>query len=264
MPLPHVREAPPWANWEPCDALGIAAWADDFVLLQVHKVSAELCVQAVAAVQVMTEHATAMGMVLTFARDKTAALFSADCAPGGLVHDEQQGPGLVVPNTVLHLPVVDSYKHLGGIITANHALLTGIAFRNSQAEAMLKPLKGCFPPATFPWTCGEPCFVPSSFPGLCLLGPPPSYSLWGGLVKRTCADRSPHSFDVLHQARAPSPLLELAMMRAVQLRRMLQYGPAHSVGRSWLGSFLSDMQAVAVYSSSPHAFCSELPGHCSS
>ena len=286
--MPSVATEPPWLHWGPCHQLGTAAWADDYVLLQIRRDRAGFCRQIIAATQVMVEHATAMGMVLTFAKEKTAVLLDAACLPEGIVQDAQLGPGLQVPNTLLrtteHLPIVDSYRHLGGIITANHAPLTDIAFRKSQADAMLKPLKGrLFSSQHIPVDLRRTLlrslvisrFV---FAGASLFLYAHQHrrqwcrhyvSLWGGLVRRTAADKSPHSFDVLHQAKAPSPLLALAMMRAVQLRRMLQHGPAqllHILHAHWrlcaakslLGMFLLDIQAVAVYCDAARALQAQL------
>ena len=286
--MPSVATEPPWLHWGPCHQLGTAAWADDYVLLQIRRDRAGFCRQIIAATQVMVEHATAMGMVLTFAKEKTAVLLDAACLPEGIVQDAQLGPGLQVPNTLLrtteHLPIVDSYRHLGGIITANHAPLTDIAFRKSQADATLKPLKGrLFSSQHIPVDLRRTLlrslvisrFV---FAGASLFLYAHQHrrqwcrhyvSLWGGLVRRTAADKSPHSFDVLHQAKAPSPLLALAMMRAVQLRRMLQHGPAqllHILHAHWrlcaakslLGMFLLDIQAVAVYCDAARALQAQL------
>ncbi|CAE7403777.1 for [Symbiodinium sp. CCMP2592] len=275
--VPHVETAPPWAAWEPCDCIGTAAWADDFVLLQACRARQALSGQVRQATQVMAEHATAMGMILTFAKEKTAVLFDQDCEPTGVVKDAFGDACLEVPNSILGvtelLPIVDSYRHLGSIITASHTPMVDIAFRKSQAEAVFKPLKSrLFSSERVPLDIRRTLlrslvlsrFV---FAGAVLFLHAHQHrrqwcrhyvNLWGGLTRRTSAERSPHSYDVLHRAKAPSPLLALAMMRAVQLKRMLQHGPAQLLhilhahwrlcpGRSWLGHFCDDMQAVSAY-----------------
>ncbi|CAE7570642.1 unnamed protein product [Symbiodinium sp. CCMP2592] len=286
--VPYVREAPPWAHWEPCVSVGTAAWADDFVLLQASKARSQLSGQVKKATQVMTEHATAMGMVLTFAREKTAVLFDQDCDPTGTVQDTQGDACLAIPNTLLGttelLPIVDSYRHLGSIITASHTPLADIAFRKSQADAIFRPLKArLFGSERVPLNVRRMLlrslvlsrFV---FAGAVLFLHAHQHrrqwcrhyvSLWGGLTRRTSAERSPHSYDILHKAQAPSPLLALALMRAVQLKRILLHGPAQllhilhahwrlSPVRSWLGLFTADMQAVSVYCPAAAALLSQV------
>ncbi|CAE7245588.1 unnamed protein product [Symbiodinium sp. CCMP2592] len=275
--VPRVDVAPPWAAWEPCDCIGTAAWADDFVLLQACHMRQALSGQVQQATQVMAEHATAMGMILTFAKEKTAVLFDQDCEPTGVVKDALGDACLEVHNSILgvteFLPIVDSYRHLGSIITASHTPMVDIPFRKSHADAVFKPLKNrLFSSERVPLAIRRTLlrslvlsrFV---FAGAVLFLHAHQHrrqwcrhyvNLWGGLSKRTSADRSPHSYDVLHRARAPSPLLALAMMRAVQLKRMLQHGPAQLLhilhahwclcpSRSWLGHFCDDMQAVSAY-----------------
>ena len=69
-----------------------------------------------------------------------------------------------------------------------------------------------------------------------------------------------HSYAVLYRAGATSPLLALAMARAVFLRRLFASGPqqllhmlhahwTHRPANSWLQMLRLDIQVVAVYSS---------------
>ena len=85
-------------------------------------------------------------------------------------------------------------------------------------------------------------------------------SLWRALYRRRHKDEHVHCYKVLLLAGAPSPLLALAVARAVLLRRLLAAGippllhmlQAHwsyKPANSWFAMFRLDIQAVAVYSS---------------
>ena len=83
-------------------------------------------------------------------------------------------------------------------------------------------------------------------------------SLWRGLCRRTSETKQQHSFEVLRQAQATSPLLALAQARATFFVRVLRTGPAAllhmlfahweaSPSTSWLQQFQLDIEAVATY-----------------
>ncbi|CAE7946492.1 PPR4, partial [Symbiodinium sp. KB8] len=200
--------------------LGCMAWADDFAHLQSSKDCATLCDRVVRATGLLVTHATAHGMVLTFAPDKSAVLLCHACdrSPNGfLVHDQHGALGLKVFDAIAQvwhfLPVVDSYRHLGTIAVANAKPGPEISFRTAKAQAALKPLR-------------RKLF---SNPTIAL---PVRRNLLRALVVSkfvfsSCAiilqvEQAPHSYQVLH---APS--------------------------QSWLGQFAVDVQAVTSLVSAP-------------
>ena len=68
--MPQDSACPPWAGWQ---------GADDFVLLQVAADPAQLVDKVRRSTGILASRASAQGMELTYATDKTAALFSAGC-----------------------------------------------------------------------------------------------------------------------------------------------------------------------------------------
>ncbi|CAE7629604.1 unnamed protein product [Symbiodinium sp. CCMP2456] len=279
-PVPSTTAHPPWTTGEPVDRIGCAAWADDYTHAQAASQASELCDRVLTAAGILSEHATAAGMQLTFAPDKTAVLLASDCdlkAETRLVSDEQGRSGFYVQNKVLQcrhfLPLVASYKHLGGIVTSNATPGADNQFRFSQAQATLRPLYGRLFSAT-----GIPLAIRRTllralviskfvFSGASALLATTIYrrqwcqmyvSLWRGLCRWPQRDRTPHSYEVLRRAQAASPLLALAQMRAILLQRVLRHGPStlqhllhvhwRAAGaKSWLGLFVEDLHAVAPF-----------------
>ena len=96
-PLP-AAELPPWAQ-SPCEAtVGFPAWADDFAHLQNAAAVCEILPRVQRSTQLIQERATSIGMVLTYATDKTAVMLP----PGHdwTIHGAQEEldpPGLYVP-----------------------------------------------------------------------------------------------------------------------------------------------------------------------
>ena len=85
--------------------------------------------------------------------------------------------------------------------------------------------------------------------------------LWRGLMRWHSTETTPHSYEVLRHAGATNPLLALAQMRAVLLRRITRTGPATLIHllrahwaldpvKSWLGQLVDDLRIVAVYQDS--------------
>ncbi|CAE7380505.1 unnamed protein product, partial [Symbiodinium sp. CCMP2456] len=279
-PVPGVTTEPPWHTWQAVDTIGCAAWADDYVHLQADADARRLEEKVVQSTTVLCEHATSLGMQLSFDREKTAVLFSADCPRCNSAHtveDPDQGMCLRIMDSIRqcwrNLPIVDSYRHLGGVIVANGTPGVDIAFRFSQANHMLKPLYGrLFSSSQIPINIRRTllrALVLSRFvfsgAGLFLHTAQHGRQwhrlyirLWRGLLKWHSTEQTPHPYDVLRAAQAPSPPLALAQMRSVLLSRLLRHGPAtllHLVHaqwcccptKSWLNLFQADLQAVAVY-----------------
>ncbi|CAE7219920.1 Pol, partial [Symbiodinium sp. CCMP2456] len=246
-PVPRAEEATPWIHWPPVDSVGGGGSG----LMQ-----------------------------LTYAPDKTALMLASDCDPQpehGLQRDSEGKPGFVINNAVLQqshfLPLIASYKHLGGILTSNGTPGADNQFRYAQAYGTLRPLYG-----RFFSTVGIPLVIRRTllralvisrfvFSGASTLLVAAIYkrqwckmyvSLWRGLCRWPRRDKAPHSYFVLRHAQAPSPLLALAQMRAVLLCRLVRHGPAtllhllhvhwrNDGAKSWIGMFLADIQAVAQY-----------------
>ncbi|CAE7234196.1 unnamed protein product, partial [Symbiodinium necroappetens] len=117
---PETAVSAPWCGWEPVRQVGIASWADDYVMLQVSREVGGLIARTRAATEVLVSQASSAGMEVSFARDKTAVLLSSDCTladRGEVLRDPELGVCLLGSTHLL--PIVDSYRHLGGILTAN-------------------------------------------------------------------------------------------------------------------------------------------------
>ncbi|CAE6971530.1 unnamed protein product, partial [Symbiodinium sp. CCMP2592] len=278
--VPIEEHAAPWHSWEVPSSIQHASWADDYAHLQQAPEAPDLELVVVQAVQVHLERASSVGMALTFAADKTATLLPLTCtrAPLPVTPQNPKGlPGLFVQDDITglshFLPIVDSYRHLGGVVTANCTPSVDIAYRFSMASAVLRPLRRrLFATQSVPLTTRIVLLrslVISRFVFACAVVDLNSaihrrtwcrhyVELWGALQKTCRPQDRPHSFRLLLQADAPSPLLALALSRAVFLKRLLTYGPAavlhllHIHWRtrpmsSWLTQLCKDMQAVAVY-----------------
>ena len=278
--LPHTDMQSPWTTWEAPRSLGCAAWADDYAQAQVAPTVKVLFNRIIGAASLLSAHATAGGMQLTYAADKTAVLLSADCttqAEDGVEWEHGQA-GLRIRNEVLctshFLPIVASYKHLGGILTAAGTPAADIQFRHAQALSILKPLYSrLFSAQAIPLPIRRTllrALVISRyvFSGAASLLDAAVHrrawcqhyvALWRGLCRWRRGTNTPHSYTVLQTAGAPNPLLALAHMRAILLRRVVKFGPATLLhvlqvhwrtdpSKSWLGLLKDDIEAVAVYS----------------
>ena len=279
-PLPPAGQQSPWNEWDMPSDMGCAAWADDYAQAQAASSTAVLCNQVVRAATTLAEHATAAGMQLTYAADKTAVMLSADnvlTAAHGIEWNAQGQPGFSVRNAILgsahFLPIVASYKHLGGILTANGTPAADTQFRYAQAQSILRPLYSrLFSSQAVPLQIRRTMlralvisrYVWSGSASLLATAMhrrqwcQQYVLLWRGLCRWPRGAPSPHSYSVLQLAGAPNPLLALAQMRAVLLRRIVKHGPAtllHLLDMhwkaaprgSWLGLFLEDIEAVAMY-----------------
>ncbi|CAE7243775.1 unnamed protein product, partial [Symbiodinium sp. CCMP2456] len=275
----YVRCAEKALQAEP-EHVGVASWADDYVMLQVGTTAVNLVQRVRAATGILISQASAVGMEVSFARDKTAVMFSSDCQLSGLpefVTDPALGTCLPVYNSVLQshckLPAVDAYRHLGGILTANGVPTAEISFRYAQAAGMMRPLRGkLFAAGQIPLTIRRTllrslvisrfvfagAILPLHTAIHCRQWDRSFVRLWQGLCRWTTPEQQPHSFQVLRQALAPSPPLAVALMRGVLLQRLLKHGPGtvlHMLhvhwrtdpSRAWLGQLLYDIRAVAVY-----------------
>ncbi|CAE7697032.1 psaC [Symbiodinium sp. CCMP2592] len=280
----HIPACGQRAEWyePPTDSrINHVAWADDYANMQKASSEPALHDAIVAAATVHLELATAVGVELTFAVDKSAVLLPSMCARSAALPSplNPKGlPGYALRDTLSgrehFLPVVDAYRHLGGIVTANCASATEIAFRYAQACSVLRPLrKQLFSSASVPLTLrihllrslvlSRFVFASSITDLTCAVHRRTwckhYVSLWRALYRRREKDEHVHSYSVLLHAGAPSPLLALAMARAVFLRRLFATGPAQLMhmlfvhwqqrpAASWLSMLALDIRAVAAYS----------------
>ncbi|CAE7542655.1 unnamed protein product, partial [Symbiodinium sp. CCMP2456] len=226
-PVPHATEATPWIHWSPVDSVGCAAWADDYAHAQVATTTSVLCQRVVQAAEVLACHAASAGMQLTYAPDKTALMLASDCDPQpehGLQRNSEGKPGFVINNAVLQqshfLPLIASYKHLGGILTSNGTPGADNQFRYAQAYGTLRPLYG-----RFFSTVGIP------------------------LVIRRTLLRALDFADGHDETKHRTAISCYAMRRhgPATLLHLLHVHWRNDGARSWIGMFQADIQAVAQY-----------------
>ncbi|CAE7638887.1 CFDP2 [Symbiodinium sp. CCMP2592] len=278
---------PPCTTLLPVDGLETerelspASWADDFAAM----LSATSPAQVVRKVQATTSafltHATAIGMQLSFAVDKTAALLPptvlfadvCDLPPSGAAYEH----AILVYDSIalrtVHLPAVQAYKHLGGIVTCNAPLLPEIYYRFSQCTWTLRPLRGTlFGNPSIPLPLRRALLgslVATKFTyGSATMELHVAYqwrlwarlytSIWKALQPRSSAADKIHSYEVLRQANALAPPLALAKARASLYLRVLEHGPQTLLhlwwlqweatpARSWLAMLQGDLEYVAMY-----------------
>ena len=261
------------------DVLGPASWADDFVAMHAAPDGPALVARVQAATAVFLTHATANGIQLAFGPDKTAALLPPavvfDASLGG---SDSEGASWLpildgITSAVQRLPLVQAYKHLGGIITSGATIVPELHYRHSQAAWSLRPLKGpLFGNPSIPISTRRHLLrslVVSKFAfstatvelhvqGHWRLWARFYTALWRALQPRTVSVQRAHSFAVLHLAQAVTPPLALARARAGLLLRIVEHGPATlrhllflqweaDASRSWLGMLQHDIRHVALY-----------------
>ena len=258
--------------------IGCMAWVDDFAHLQSAKTSTILYDRVIKATGLLATHASAHGMQLTFAVDKSAVLLCSACSrepQGVLRRDADQQLGLYIQDDITKashfLPVVDSYRHLGTIAVSNATPGPEIAFRYAKAQASLVPLRRkLFSNPVIPLGTRRTLlralilskFVFSSC-AVMLQAAIHRRSwcrayihLWRALCRWNKVENAPHSYEVLHVAAATSPLLALAQARAAYMARVMRHGPEallhllqvhwiESSATSWLGQFLLDVKVVS-------------------
>ncbi|CAE7727756.1 unnamed protein product [Symbiodinium sp. CCMP2592] len=278
-PVPTFVEPSIWHDWPTIQDVGCLAWADDYAHMQTASTQPVLLQKVTQATSLLVTHASANGMQLSFAADKTAVLLCTLCSRAlhpPVVSNEQGAPGLLVHDSITgtdsFLQIVDSYRHLGTIAVANATPGPEIAFRASQATATVKPLRRrLFSSPDVPLSTRRMllrALVVSKFVfSSCAITLQAGVhrrtwckhyiALWRNLCRWKQVEAQPHAFQVLLTASATSPLLAVALARATYLRRLLKWGPpellhllqAHwrlSPSSSWLGQFEFDIRAVGV------------------
>ena len=261
--------------------LSAGAWADDFFHPHMQPQPVGLVSRVLQVTTAYVEQADSIGMQLTFAKDKTAALFHLPMLPpeeSAQFSTGPEGPALhgtsAVTGQPFTLPVVQAYKHLGGIITGSGTPAPEIGYRSHQAWALIRPLRTrLFAAVSIPlpirchllrslaasrFVFG--CAVLRLHAAVHFRAWARAYvAMWRALHKPRPGEKSPHAYLVLHTAAAPSPPLSLALARAVLLRQVVARGPAtlrHLLWRhwevephaSWLGQVVQDVKHTAQYS----------------
>ena len=278
MPSPSNRHE--WAQHGLEGTIGCPAWADDFLQPQTGCDSADLLVRVQLSTRLITERATSMGMTVSFGRDKTAVLIPSwvTLLSDGVSQHSTEAIATIpifdrLTEQTHQLQVVQSYKHLGGILVATASPLTDLYHRFARANAVVKPLhRRLFGDPTIPITTRRALlrslavsrFVHTSaaifLHAAChkRVWAQQFVALWRSLFKRTSETRTEHFYTVLRVAQAPSPPLALAHSRASFLAKITRSGPgllarllfdhwATSPSRSWLEQLRSDVHQVCLY-----------------
>ena len=284
-PMPESSKPLLWPDLCVPRHLSCGSWADDFIHMTVQACHVTLSDRVVRAVRVFVERAEVLGIQLTFAIDKTAALLAVTEGQLPPVLTDSDGRFLQVTSSVSgvchRLPVVDAYKHLGGIATASGTPVPEVWFRHSLAMNMLRPLKTrLFSSPGIPFSTrrhllNSLAMSRYTFGSAALqlhagihrrLWSKNYVALWRTLWKRGKDEHYVHSYAVLGQAGAPTPPLALALSRAVLLKQVLQTGPVtllhlltvhwHEKPReSWLGLLVGDVAHVSQYCTAAKTLC---------
>ena len=266
---------------QPCP-LTPASWADDFAAMTATADHSLLVDRVVAIVSCFLTHATTIGMQLSFAVDKTAALL-----PPSVYHSHHPafvpgGPSgaakhVLVWDDVTHvshqLPIVQVYKHLGGIVANTCSVLPEVHYRFSQCTWTMRPLRASLfgnPAVPLPLRrrlLGALVATKFTFGSATLELHASSHwrlwarlytSIWKALFPRGDSFQKVHSYDVLRTGKALSPPLALAKTRAGFYLRTLECGPSTLLhllwlqweacpARAWLTHLEEDLQHLLQY-----------------
>ena len=261
--IPHTSSRPDCLGDCESVLLGFPAWADDFVAPQTGEDTSSLVHRTGQTVSTVIDFATAAGMTVKFGRDKTALLF-----PPAVLRQERDlfeldAEGCLclplrnsVTDVSVQVPVVEAYRHLGGVITSTGTPVPDLHFRYAQARGTLRPLRrrlfGAreFPLRTRAFLLRSLVLSRYAHSAAVLLLRAACHvrvweqhyvALWRSLFHRRSPSTQLHSFRVLHDVHAPSPPLALARARAGFLR---------SGGRAWTQGFTaSDVESLETASS---------------
>ena len=133
------------------------SWADDLLHTRLHGCPQQLLTDAISASELLLRHSAAFGLEWGAGVTKTAFMlhlpgtYRVEAHPAYVLSD---GPCLRVAHSVygaLDLPIVQAYKHLGSILTADNSMMPEIGYRASLAYGALQPLRRpFFTSAAFP------------------------------------------------------------------------------------------------------------------
>ncbi|CAE7258117.1 unnamed protein product [Symbiodinium sp. CCMP2592] len=278
--IPHEATRPPFCPHQGPIDLHCPAWADDFLCPQTGQNYADLVNRARRAVQLLTEHASSLGMEVKFGTDKTAILLPAELLArhASLLDVDSEGAlGLAFTDQITlirhFVPAVHTYRHLGGILTSDSNPSPDLHYRFAQSMSTVKPLRRkLFGARRFDLKTRRMLLrslavskYTHTAAALMLhfgvhrrLWERHYLTLWRVLTARTAVDVQASAYTVLRNAQATSPPLALAHARAACLAKLFRHGPADLIAllwdhwriapaRSWLGQLCEDVQAVAVF-----------------
>ncbi|CAE7555966.1 unnamed protein product [Symbiodinium sp. CCMP2456] len=277
---PEVQGPEPWCTEGAPDNLSCGAWADDFVHMHSQCSPQGLSGAVRDVVTCYVEQADSIGMTLGFARDKTAAvvpLASLRQDSSWCPHQTNDGPCLMGRSAIsgreFALPLVEAYKHLGGITTVTGTPAPEISYRSSQAWNTIRPFRHRLFSADNIALATRRLMLRSLAMSRFVFGSAilPLHAaihfrswaqayvaLWRSLHRRRKGEHHQHSYATLADAAAPSPPLALALARAALLRQVVHRGPATlkrllwahwecDPGASWLGAISADIQHACQY-----------------
>ena len=279
LPLPGQSQVHPWAQLSEGDTIGLPSWADDFVSPVEAAGPSQLIDVTRQTVTVVLTYASAIGMKLTFAEDKTAVLLPCGCdwSLYGATRDEAHGLGFSVMDPVTKeehvVPIVEAYKHLGHILTSSTNPQPDIQLRRSRAQGTIKPLRTKLfgskdvPISTRRLLLRSLAVSRFTHSSAALILPAAVHErlwdrayldLWRPLIPRKAADKQAHSFEVLRVAGAVSPPLMMAQARANFLKQLTANGPSvlrhvlfvhwrTHARSSWLAQIAEDVSLVLQY-----------------
>ena len=274
-----TRSTHEWATGPPAP-LGAPAWADDFFLPQSAGQNAMLPSRMQRTAECTVRRATSLGMKLTFAPTKTAALLPSACDWSQYPECQRDEEGaLFIPvydslaEEYHKMPLVQSYRHLGGILTSSTTPRPDLLLRQSQALGIVKPLRRkLFRNRDIPLHTRRILLRALSISRLVhsaaslvlpaaiqqRLWDRAYIQVWRSLLPRTAEDKQSHSLHVLQVAQAPSPPIALAKTRAAFLRQLTAHGPdalkqvlfqhwTMHPKSSWLHQLKADASLVQAY-----------------
>ena len=277
--LPRPAPRPAWMAY--CEeGIGNPAWADDFTWPIVAPGASLLVDHACKGTSLLLTHASSLGMTLKFGVEKTALLLpeavKRDAA--GLFSRDPHGDLCLVVHDgcrslCCDLPVVASYKHLGGILVSNASPAPDLYHRFSRAEGTAKPLRRVFfGSRQFTVAVRRSLLVAlviSKYTHTCAgliiraachlrLWERHYLRLWRNITRPTAPEHQEHSLEVLRFASAVAPPLALAKSRAAFLTKLFSGGPsvlatllvdhyALHPAASWLDQLRADVDYAALY-----------------
>ena len=274
---PSVSSAPPWDLEEAPNVLGCCSWADDFANMTEDEDKAQVPYKVQQTVRIFVEQADSIGMDLTFAPDKTAAMIGGGPEFPDPVQKDAEGAYIAVVSALTRrshrLPLVSAYRHLGGIVTATGTPAPEVAYRHALALSVARPLRSkLFGEIGIPLQIRKQLLrslvisrfvfgsaaVPLHVAFHARTWARHYIALWRLLWKRRPQEPCMHCYDVLRQSQSSTPPLALAMARAVFLRQVLGGGPCTLLAllhvhwrldpaKSWLGALVRDVEHVAMY-----------------
>ena len=278
--IPQADDRPDSLTAEGPVPLGLPSWADDFVAPQTGTSPSDLLDRTGSSVSTVVDFATSAGMTVKFGRDKTAILLPPEVLSSESAAFDTDADGhRVLPlrngvtGDLFLVPVVESYRHLGGIVTSTGTPIPDVHFRFSQAQGTLRPLRRRLfgareiPVRTRASILRALIVAKFTHSAAAMLITSACHSrvwerqylaLWRSLFHRRSAETQVHSFQVLRQAHASSPPLSLARARAGFLLRLHKSGPFDLLAllwdhwslhpaSSWFSQLVADMRHVSLY-----------------